>query len=51
MDIKKNSWPINYIQIFNELSQREEILNFDLMIVNYFILLNTMSYMNYLKKI
>ena len=28
MDIKKKSWPINYIQIFNELSQREEILNF-----------------------
>lgn len=28
IDIKKISWPINYIQIFNELNQIEEILNF-----------------------
>jgi len=28
VDIKKISWPINYIQVFNELNQKEEILNF-----------------------
>ena len=28
VDIKKISWPINYIQIFSELSQKEEVLNF-----------------------
>ena len=28
INIKKIGWPINYIQIFNEISQREEILNF-----------------------
>ena len=50
-NVKKICWPVNFIKIYNENNQEEELFNFGGLKKSYFLLLKILKYKKFYQKI